>query len=112
VATDSEQLAFDVVGIDDPPSQQRDGVTSDARRSTCPASETADIGSLATLAAAISKAEPGIPTARLLMQLAAVVEEAIAVSIADAYAEHQSWRTLSSMLDVPFQTLHRRFKQR
>lgn len=58
---------------------------------------------------AASRAEPGSASARLLLQLAAVVDEAIAVSIADAYAEHRSWRKLSAMLEIRFQTLHRRY---
>ena len=109
MATDAEQLAFDVTWIDDPPSRDRDEPSEDARETTCPTSETEEMGSLEVLAVAASRAERGIPTTRLLMELAAAVEEATAVSIADAYAEHQSWRTLSSMLGVPFQTLHRRF---
>lgn len=106
MATDIEQLAFDVGGLPPreappPPPRRR------AAEPACPASETP--GEIAALALGADGADDVLQRCRLLMQLAAAVDVALAVSIPDAYAENGSWRKLSSALGVPFQTLHRRY---
>ena len=96
-----DQLAFDIgivaVATDGaPPSQQQR-----------PQSETR--GQLSSLAHDAERADPGVPTAQVLVQLMAAVEATLAVSVLDAYRQHRSWRRLSAELEVPFQTLHRRY---
>ena len=95
-----DQLAFDIGVV----AAATDGQSSQQRR---PPSETR--GQLSSLARDAERADPGVPTARILVQLMAAVETALAVSVLDAYRQHRSWRRLSAELEVPFQTLHRRY---
>lgn len=112
MATDTEQLAFEVAVPATSVSEGRDEPATEPDTLGCLTSGTLSDGGLVALAVVASRADPGIASARLLLQLAAAVDAAIAVSISDAHAEHRSWRKLSAMLDLPFQTLHRRYGAR
>lgn len=105
MATDLEQLAFDVGEVDEAQSQP-------AEQSSSIPQPVRDCGlacSLEALAAAADRADNGVPRSRALLQLAEAVEVALTAAIADAYESRPSWRKLSADLGIPFQTLHRRY---
>lgn len=103
MATDVEQLAFDVGVVD----ESQPAAQSSARPSPTGAGDL--VGSLEALAATADRADNGVPRSRALLQLAEAVEVALTAAIADAYESRPSWRKLSADLGIPFQTLHRRY---
>lgn len=96
-----EQLSFDVgdaVGVH----RLRQAGGRPRQRSETPAS-------LTSLAWDAERATSGVARARALLDLASAVQHALADSMKDAYCERRSWRLLSADLQIPFQTLHRRY---
>jgi hypothetical protein len=69
------------------------------------------VSRLVTLATEAMMAEDGVARARTLLELQEELADALALAIADAHRT-RSWRVLSVDLDIPFQTLHRRFAVR
>ena len=96
-----DQLAFDIGVVDEA------DACLPARTQRRPQGETR--GHLSSLALDAERADPGVPRAQVLVQLMASVESALAVSVLDAYRQHRSWRRLSAEIEIPFQTLHRRY---
>ena len=107
MATDLEQLAFDVgdVATSEGPSRRPRGHPD---RGSRPVAETQSSDVLSALAHEVHQAATGVDRVRLLLQLETAVDDALAVSIADAYRATNSWRKLGAEIGVPFQTLHRR----
>ena len=105
MATDLEQLAFDVGEVDEAHSRPAAQSSSTSQ----PVRDEHLAGSLEALAAAADRADNGVPRSKALLQLAEAVEVALAAAIADAYEARPSWRKLSADLGIPFQTLHRRY---
>jgi hypothetical protein len=108
VTGELEQLTFDV-GESVDVHHRRPSRSAEARPR--PKSETASTA-LTPLMQSAERAASGVARARALLVLARAVEDALAVAIADAYGERQSWRLLSADLQIPFQTLHRRYGRR
>ncbi len=64
---------------------------------------------LSTLAERIQRADEPIEVARLAGQLRDLAEQLVASSIRDANRAGAAWRDIGAALDIPFQTLYRRY---
>jgi hypothetical protein len=64
---------------------------------------------LSILAQRLAKEGDAVARARLAAEIRDLSETIVASSIRDANGEGRTWRQLAEDLDVPFQTLYRRY---
>ena len=70
----------------------------------------ADRPVLVDLARKAHLAGNAVERARLLVQLSSVADASLEAAIAEARHTGIPWRQLAARLDVPYQTLHRRYR--
>lgn len=65
---------------------------------------------LTSIASQVMRSRDAAERARLLVVLGSAVAAELESAIADAREAGFSWRQLAARLDVPYQTLHRRYR--
>lgn len=75
-------------------------------------SSVSRLDSLVSLAKRARKEEDHLRRAEALLEVKRAARCAFDDAIADARAAGHSWRQVSARLDIPFQTLHGRFRRR